>query len=249
MGRSKGKREEHRAVVETPSLTRFETGIVNQGFDSLTRFPSPSFFYIDNSGGWLDGSQSGYPSTNGMPRRFTESWIELEQAYSCGSTSSGSDSNCHCCRKFCRWFVYFIIALCVVGFAAIISAILYMEVLHEMYDAKELQSNETSTFATLNTTLFSNLSTSNANFTNSSEFGSKLFEEPHQLHPTSAPDDGLESRANVSTTLFSNVTDSVTEMLTIVLNKSSTPASTSASINTTNTINSSTSTESTNVSS
>jgi len=119
---------ERKAVVETPSLTSFDNGIINQGFDAFSRGqgPSPSFFYIDNTGGWLDSS--GRPG----PRRFTESWIELEQAYSCGGSSSSS-SKCTCCRCFGRCvkvLVYAIIAICFLGFAAIIAAILWMEIFH-----------------------------------------------------------------------------------------------------------------------
>lgn len=234
---------------ETPSLSRYETGIVNQGFDSLTRVPSPSFFYIDNSGGWLDGaSQVGATnSTNGMPRRFTESWIELEQAYSCGSSSTANSKKCACCRKCCRWFVYLIIALCVIGFAAIISAILYMEVLHDMYEVKELAVNGTGQLR-----LGTNGSSVIGNFSLDS------------LVPTDAPfakfaktglvmgtTNSTPIQTNVSSTSIANVTHLFSRMVTIVLESStpSTPVTTnnSSSMSGRNAITAST-TQSTNVS-
>jgi hypothetical protein len=136
-----GSTLERKAVVETPSLTSFDTGIINQGFDAFTRgqVPSPSFFYIDNTGGWLDSN--GRPG----PRRFTESWIELEQAYSCGDSSSSTSrcTCCRCCRRCVRFLVYAIIAICLLGFAAVIAAILYMEVFHGLSDHLEPESNFT----------------------------------------------------------------------------------------------------------
>ena len=122
--KSKGTNSlDRRNVIESPSLTRLDGGIVNEGFtNSFSQIPSPSFFYIDNTNNWLDSS----PNAN---RRFTESWIELEQAYSCGS--SVSERRCCHCPRFCRVVICLIITLCLLGIAAVVAGILYMEVFHE----------------------------------------------------------------------------------------------------------------------
>lgn len=139
-------------------MSRLEAGIFNEGFDSLPHLASPSFFYINDDSSWMDNRRT-------ENKRFTESWIELDRAYSCGSSTSydkkcfsssstSSSSGCCCrtgccysiccsCSRFIRILVYLLIAISVIGFAAIISGILYMEIFHKFDEPYFKLTNET----------------------------------------------------------------------------------------------------------
>jgi hypothetical protein len=136
MTRSFGKSSLDRRNIETPTLTRLDAaGLVNHGYDHFSQSPSPSFFYIDTSGNWMDGQRSLHRNQYAPgARRFTESWIELEQAYSCGSSVSNKRACCsNCCTKCLRALVCTIILFCAIGILTVIAAILYMEIFYTYF--------------------------------------------------------------------------------------------------------------------